>query len=624
MGIKKYLALLCLFSFIQPLALLLAADDQNRPFSYQIGFQQDLNSYSWLSQVIYKQIVFGKGILQINENFNSLLIRLNQNDHKWKDDQKFNLKIFFPYSQLWGMNFSTSANHFSDRLSGLVSDIKTNWAKVGLRLQPLSSVELNSGIGYKYDNRLARTDDGIIYDIKLKTDSINIKDYENQLYFLNRGDRYSVRKNDDFALQYHVKKKFQQGSFDSLSIYWTKQRRDNYDLINTNEVFIESLKEQNRGLRHHLIYDAQGDIQFNFRTLVNSRQTSIGRYDEGEIAESRSKKDFHSENEIGLIYRRSSMMLNLALIFETNNQKNNVPDSLKAKRFSKYFYYISPDYQSSRLTLSTGANFYLFKSDTLQLNSSISRYRYDTPENNMDDRDEFRMNINLSEIHHFNPFLKLISKASVNLYHLVYIFGERSANNNWMRIFRIYPRVVFQPNKNISVEHQVEVLANYVDYDYDFGTSSSDLKSYIFRRFSLTQLVTARITNRTSIFINHKLEMEENGKLDWNRWTEFLQTSRENHWVRINLNYKIQRHLTLSPGFLYFKRVEKQHNLSSFPVGIAGQRGGMESYGPILKLTYYPHQKLNFSFEGMRRVVTMKPSSRQYINHFDVTLSWYY
>jgi len=260
----------------------------------------------------------------------------------------------------------------------------------------------------------------------------------------------------------------------------------------------------------------------------------------------------------------------------------------------------------------------------LQFRGSISRYRYDTPENNMDDRDELRMNINISEIHHFSPFLKLISRASVNLYHLVYIFGERSANNNWMRIFRIYPQVIFQPNKNISVSHHVEVLANYVDYDYDFGTSTSDLKSYIFRRFSLTQQVVAKLTRRTSIFINHKLEMEENGKLDWDRWTQFLQTNRENHWVKMHLNYKVQRHLTISPGFLYFKRVEKQQSSFSLPAGIAVQRGGMESFGPVLKLTYNPHQKLNFSFEGMRRAVTMKPSPRQFINHFDVTLTWYH
>ncbi len=170
-GIKKYFALLFL---IQPLTMLLADEGQNKPLLYRIGFQQSLNSYSWLSQINYKRNFFGKGILKIDESYKSLMIRLGQDDHKWKDDQRLNVNLFYPYSRYWGMSFSVSANNFSDRLSGLVSDIKTNWAKIGFRLQPVPKIELHSAIGYKFDDRLARTDEGITYDIRLKTDSLNI------------------------------------------------------------------------------------------------------------------------------------------------------------------------------------------------------------------------------------------------------------------------------------------------------------------------------------------------------------------------------------------------------------------------------------------------------------------
>jgi len=313
----------------------------------------------------------------------------------------------------------------------------------------------------------------------------------------------------------------------------------------------------------------------------------------------------------------------LALKYESNNQKNDVPDSLKNKKFSKYFYYISPDFQSSRLTLSTMSKFYLFRSDTLQLNGSISRFSYDTPENNMDDRDEFRLNVSVSEIHTFAENLTFVLNGSVNLYHLVYIFSERSANNNWMRIFRLFPQVFYRPNKNITIAQYLEILANYVDYDYETGTTTTDLKSYIFRRFSLTQEIQARLSRQIGIFLNYKLELEENGKLDWDSWTEYLLMNRKNHWVRFNFNYKLNKDFIVSPGFILNRRIEERNNIASFSGSYLAQGGSITSFGPTFKLVYQPHHRLHLSLEAIRRAVTMVSEKTQYINHIDLSLSWY-
>lgn len=592
-------------------------------FKYQVGFQQNLNTYQWLSNINYNQIVLGKGLLDINENFNSSLLSIVNNDRKWKDDQRLTFNLFYPSSPVLGLKLAGSAYRFSDRLSSLVSDINTNWATVGVLLHPIPKVELNSEMGYKYDARLSRIDRGATYNIQLQTDPILLKEYLNQFYFLNKGDNYAIRKNNDLELQYWGKKNFQQGTVDSLTVYWSKKRRDNYDQIELNKIYIESLEEENKGFQNNLVYGVQAGVLVRLRTILNNRQTSIGKYDQKKAIEARSKKEFHSENEIGLILQGRPIRFDMALNYETNNQKNDVPDSLKARRFSKYFYYISPDYQSSRLTLSTMTTLYLFRSDTLQVNGSISRYRYDTPENNTDDRDEFRLNLSIAEIHHFSQLLKFIMSGNVNLYHLVYIFGERSANNNWMRIFRLNPQLIYQPNKKIRMVHQLELLANYVDYDYEIGSSTTDLRSYVFRRFSLAEEINTQVTDRTSIFINYKLELEENGKLDWERWTEFLLTNRESHWLRFSINYRLKDKLMISPGLLFLKRIEKRQSYLASPLGSDGQSANLTSYGPTFKIIYHPNPKMNFTFEGMRRVVMTPSMPHRFINHFDVSLTWY-
>ena len=284
------------------------------------------------------------------------------------------------------------------------------------------------------------------------------------------------------------------------------------------------------------------------------------------------------------------------------------------------FYYISPDYTSNRLALSSYGKYQLSKSDTIQLKGSVSLFRYDTPENNMDDRDELRINLHLMEVHHFSPKLRLIFNGSANLYHLVYIFGERSANNNWMRIFKLYPQIVYKPNNRLTISQNVEVLANYVDYDFETGISSTDIRSYVFRRFAVSWYLKADVTNRSKILLNYKFEVEENGKLNWDQWTEILLMNRENHWLRANITYNIFDDLSVSPGVIFFKRSEGKINNYSF-----GSRmgGNMFSCGPTFKINYSPHNNLDFNFEGMRRVIRRDGVEKNYINYFNVRLVWY-
>lgn len=601
-----------------------ASDDGNGPLKYNIGFRQNLNSYKWLSDINYTRTFYSRGLLSVSEKYNSSLLRLSRANQKWKDDHRLKLNLFWPFSPGWGIKSRTSVYNFSDRLSGFVSDINTNWWDLGLVLRPLPAIEVNAGAGFKYDSRFSQIDRGSTYLFDIKTEPINVKDYYNQFSFVSRGDKFSVRKNNDLNFDYQVKKYFQNDTYDSLSVFWTKKRRDNYDQISPLQLLIESLQENIRGFENELGYGLTEGIRLKIRTFFRNRQTSVGKFHEKEQLDSRSKKEMHTENEIGTVIDKNRLAAKLTLSYITDTQKNDVPDSLKSSKFSKYFYYISPDFESSRLSFSGATRYSISEHDTLKLNGSVSIFRYDTPENNMDDRDEFRLNFNLSEILHFNDKLKLIFNSGVNLYHLVYIYSERSANNNWMRIFRLDPRVVYRPTDKITFSNHVQILANYVDYDYDTGTSATDTKSYVFRRFAIDHFSSYQLTRRTKLTVNYKLELEENGKLDWDRWTEILLNNRESHWFRSNINFNLLNKFTIAPGIIFFKRTEKQAD--NFPLGFSStsQGGNIVSFGPTLLLKYEPHSRLFFKFEGMRRSVSSTYEQNQYINHFDVSLTWYH
>jgi len=600
-----------------------AAQDANDSLVYQIGFEQELTTYRWLSQIYFQRILLNHMMLRAIENFGSSLIRFSSSDHKWKDDQQFTLEFQIPLSERWKFNWAAAANRFRDRLSGFVSDFNTNWSTAGLKFQWDRNYELSSAIGYKYDDRQIRQDRGLTHQLFILVDSLEIQNYINHIHFFSKGDDYSRRQNFDAEFKYQVTRHFQEGAFDSLAIFWDKKRRDNYDQFILNQILIESFKENNKGIANYLRYTPFSSIHLKFRTLLHARETSVGKYLSKNDEERRSRNDFQFENEISLLIQNRLAYITVALHYETDEQKNAIPDSIRAKKFSKFYYYISPDFESSRLTLLSRIQVRLSRADSLQLYGSISRYRYDTPKNNPDDRDELRWNFAVNETHYFAPHLKLITNGNVILNHLVYIFGERSANNNWMRIFHLFPQIVYQPNRNFSVAHDFEVYANYVDYDFEFGKSSADLKSFVYRKFSLNQELKTRITQRTQVVMSNKIELEENGKLDWERWTEFLLMNRETYWLRVSLNFQPNRTTLIAPGFLYSKRVERnQHGL--FRANDAsGITGTIISMGPTLKLSYHPHPKLFVSFEGMRRAIMVGRSQKSYFNNFNFMLNWY-
>jgi hypothetical protein len=129
--------------------------------------------------------------------------------------------------------------------------------------------------------------------------------------------------------------------------------------------------------------------------------------------------------------------------------------------------FVAPDNKSYLLGIENFTGWRFQPSDSLAFGTSLSRLQYDTSDtSNFDDRDEFRLDFRLSEWHSFSHRLRMQVDFIASLYHLAYIFGERSADNNWNRIFRIVPKIFFIINSSVICQQNFEVLANYVDYDF--------------------------------------------------------------------------------------------------------------------------------------------------------------
>jgi len=193
----------------------------------------------------------------------------------------------------------------------------------------------------------------------------------------------------------------------------------------------------------------------------------------------------------------------------------------------------------------------------LELIGSAAILKYDTPsEDNYDDRDEQGFLIYLG--HRFNNLTNLLLTTSIdlNLYHTVYIFAQRSSNNNWNRVLRFTSRSYFTPSdwfRNVGV---FNVLANYTVYDFEDVIST--VKSYSFRQVNLKDSLIVNFTKHIGTDIYGEIKLYERGELKWNSFSQRPINYFEDRIINPELNYFLNKSVTLSAGYRYFE--QKRYN----------------------------------------------------------------
>jgi hypothetical protein len=238
----------------------------------------------------------------------------------------------------------------------------------------------------------------------------------------------------------------------------------------------------------------------------------------------------------------------------------------------------SKNNHSTRFKLDGSAYYSPTLSNRFELSASSSLLRYDTPsQNNSDDRDE--LNIILYLAHKYNNLknFQLITSVDLNLYHTVYIFAEKSANNNWNRVLRFSSSSIFTPYDGLRTVNSFGVLANYTVYDFEDLVST--VKSYSFRQFNVKDSTIMRFTKWLGMDIYAELKLYERGELNWSAFSERPLNYYEDKIINSELNYFFNKFIVVSAGYRFFE--ERRFNYKE------GNRifdNYIRTYGPMAKL----------------------------------------
>lgn len=217
----------------------------------------------------------------------------------------------------------------------------------------------------------------------------------------------------------------------------------------------------------------------------------------------------------------------------------------------------------------------------LEFSGSASIFRYNTPsESNFDDRDELNYLLYFGHKYDNLHNLQLINSIDISLYHTVYVFAEKSSNNNWNRVIRFTSKSIFSPIKALRTDNSFSVLANYTVYDFEDIIST--VKSYSFRQYNFKDSTNLDISKYFGVDLYAEIKLYERGELNWNEFSEKPLNYFEDRIINAHLNYFFSKKITLSGGYRFYE--QRRFN---YIEGVKTFDTFVKTYGPLGELRMY-------------------------------------
>ncbi len=496
-----------------------------------LRFERNVNTYLWNADAAYRYNDSDQ-FVNLSEKFTSSFIRSQYSS--FRDEQNISLSASKKISEPLSLAIESQSFILSDKQTLGSSNAGIHSGVMGITYQPEPNISITPLLGMRYDKQQRETDNGLNYRLYANADSLDIGGYRAEMSgHLNQSDlgrRYF--KNDSAGV--NIATQFAQGSTDSVRVHWIRNQSEFFITAadTVKSVFgvssnIRSRSEQLYGVENILVYDVGEGLGTELTVNVESRSIKNAfRYnvlsDPSSVSFNTAVNEFNIEGGMKINYTMQSTLASLGFRIAERDEKhriekingidNNVQDS-RARQESRL------DNTAFRTMVSVNVFSDISPADQVLFLSSASILRYDTPDTvNTDDRDELLVNISLKETHRFSSVFSASLTAEATIAHLVYLLRDKSANNNWNRIFRLTPDMSYRPSENFRMFNAFEVLANYTVFDFESLIPS--VKSYSYRQVAFLDSTSYDMTKRVGLDVVAYVRVFERGELRWQEFSE--------------------------------------------------------------------------------------------------------
>jgi len=502
--------------------------------------------------------------LKLEDRFSSNLLIPGIFQRKWRDENNLNSFFFFKQSSNY-YGFYLRSWSLTDKQTSLVSRYHNHAAGLRTILQLTDQFVIKPFAGYQYSKNKSYEDWGYDLGINGTFNRINLGDYRTNLFLSTEYDLFPERENSANQVDIRIKKRFSNIAQDSLNVRYSKSKQQYYS---STYGTIVDVNLETKNLHNVLNYNLSSRSFFQVNTILLDRKIS-----DNTPANPNVRNVFRFENRFGYRYFSPGFLFHIGL-----NTFLETFDNID----------IRTDSEALQTGITTDFSFFINNNNQLDLQFNFIKYQYDTPdvESNHDDRDEIRFVGLARYLHYLSPLLSLEFAAYVNLFHKTYIFSQQSANNNWNRIYRIQSAVHYKYNRFRNTL-RTQVLANYTAYDFDHLFENT--RSFIFRRYSISDSLMVPLVSRIYGGIYVRLELEDRGNFYKDLFAQSIAESSQILFYDFFLRKEDFLNLNLEVGLAVYHRKNWRH------LNVAVGNRDIQRVSPYLRLMYPISRSLRFS-----------------------------
>jgi hypothetical protein len=594
---------------------------------YSQKFNKQLNIYSLSSNLRY-QYNSKQFSLFIREDYSSTFIK--SSEKSTRDENFISLSGAYNHSENVSIGSLIQSNILSDSRRIEINSASANSAVIFAKITPLESISIAPFFGFENNRQIGEIDEGNIYGAEGIINKFRLTDTEIFSTIKFRNEDIAPRKNKFRDVKFQLSNSFNNDVNNILRFNFVQSGRDFYQFADTNLQQQFSIKNniQNRLETSYQLFNAFDynnffpNISISTITMINWRSIDRNTRFRNLLNQSAAIYDtkineLRFEIESGLLYKTESVNTLIRFNYSERDEKHQTKN---IEGSNPIFFDQRTNLESQknniaqRMMLTISSEMNLSKKDMVSVSILQNKLRYDTPsDDNFDDRDELLTIIKLRYNRIINPFLEFFTGIEGSISRLVYVFAERSSNNNINRVIKLNSGSRFITEGFESLNN-FEVLANYTVYDFE--DINPNYKSYTYRQFLFSDSTNIGLSKSTTLKLTGYFRLSEQGELSWSQFT--MKPTR--HLEEIFIHPKLLSHIgkfLLGIGFRHF-------SLKTFAYKDRDKKeeAFYSSVGPSAEISYDVYGKVLLRLDGWLEFVNSGRANYQEIASLNFNLDW--
>lgn len=590
-------------------------------------FNKQLNTYSINNNLIYsyRSDAFFIGL---NENLKSTITKTAT--ILTKDEQNFSALGQYDWSKNFSMGLLIKSDIYSDDRSLSINQTSVHNSSLYGKIKAFDILSITPFVGYSLNKQVGETDNGPTYGGEILLRKFKFNELEINSYYKFVNDDIAPRKNELRNGRLRLKSLFNNNFQNFLDVRYMSQRKDFYmgtDTL-TQRFFsitnnIQSREETSYGISDKfLLYMPNSNSSLEINASVNWRD--IERTTRYVLVENVNSSSFDTNIEelrlnLNGTYRYRSKTLG-GFIRLQYTERQETHSAKRIEGANEIFYEERNELErqknnENKLITITGAfNLRLSQNDRIDFSVLHRKLVYDTPsEKNYDDRDELLSLFGIAYSRKITPLFDMYLNMETALNHIVYIFAERSSNNNYKRFIKLNTGGQYKSSR-LTINASAEVSANYTVYDFE--DLNPNFKSFSFRQFVVRDSSSLRLTERLYLDLSGYIKLSEQGDFKWNDFKTRPSRFLEEVYFLPQFVFR-KGNFTLGTGIRFFSLQTYKYS----PKLVKIKDKLYNSIGPLSSISIILN-KLIFRLNGWYEFIRNEDNTRRELVNLSIDMNW--